>query len=339
MQELELIKNGMSTPVDQKRAKFAVGAVFTIATLTVLYFTLPWLVPIFNNIQQIADSLLRIGIEVLIGGAVLLFLKAQWRNIGYLNEAIARRVFAGIVEYDPFIIQEKQLTQKEIDIENMMQNKAIIEGKYKLNIDKLKKRIKEKDEAEALIKDLSNKIKYETNDRNKKMLNDDLYNQTIRLTACQNYIDTITPLVNNMEFIIQCASDGYIYLKNRIKALKEQLNINKDTYETAVASSGALSSFKKAVVGDIQLNSDAEKAQVLVMQKTAYLIGQVNVSMEIISNVIREDNINDAGKILVARNQLEQLNLKEGQALPIPTISTDFGNKQPIQNLRYTLPD
>jgi hypothetical protein len=61
--------------------------------------------------------------------------------------------------------------------------------------------------------------------------------------------------------------------------------------------------------------------------------------MEIISNVIREDNINDAGKILVARNQLEQLNLKEAQALPIPTISTDFGNKQPIQNLRYTLPD
>jgi hypothetical protein len=136
----ELIKKGMSgTPGDQKIGKIVMGTVVVGIILIALYYLLPFITPIFQNIETIASSLVKTIIYVLIGIILIVFAKKQVRNLDYLSDMLARMVFNGIITYDPFLIQEKQINQAEHDVEKMMNEKTVIDGKWTELNTKLKK--------------------------------------------------------------------------------------------------------------------------------------------------------------------------------------------------------
>lgn len=338
----DLIKKGMSdTPAGQKRGKIAIGVILAVVTVAALYMAMPFLLPVVAGIESIASSALKIGVYSLIGGSIFFFLKAQWRNIGYINEYFARRVFAGIITYDPFLIQEKQINSAEHDVEKMMEEKAIIDGKYV----ELSKKIAKYNNDFLASQESANliAIKLRTENEQKKIAilkldADDCVRQGL---SCKNYIDSIGPIANDMKFMIEFISEGYQVLKRRIKSAKQDLAINKDIFESAHAGGAALERMKRAMVGDIQLNSDAEKAQLAVMQNIALTVGQMRVSMEIISDVTRTANLEEGGHLAVARKQLESLNLISGQAIPVTQATSNFNNVNTLKDLRFdlTLPE
>lgn len=339
----DLIKKGMSgTPTDQKIGKVVIGTVLVSITLAILYYLLPVLKPIFSNIADIANDMVRIGLYSLIGIIVFLFVKAEWRNIGYINDLIARKVFNGIITYDPFMIQEKQILQAQHDVEKMMDEKAIIDGQY-VN---LSKKIQGYDDkyrsAQAAQEIVDSQLRKETDPKKMALLKLDSDDCIRKQLACKNYIDSISPIANDMKFMIDFISEGYQVLKRRIASAKEELNINKDIFESAHAGAEALDRMKRAMVGDIQLNSDAEKAQMAVMQNIALTVGQMKVSMEIISEVTRSANLEEGGKLASARKSLEALNLVKGQSLPIPTATSSFNNQLQLADMQFDfnkLPD
>ena len=128
-----------------------------------------------------------------------------------------------------------------------------------------------------------------------------------------------------MNYIREFCQDGARIIKRRIGRAKEDLVINKDIFESASAGAMALERMKRAMIGDIELNSDAEKAQMAVMQRTALLMGQISASMDIISSVTQDANIEEGGRLALARQQLEQLNLGEGEGIPMPTATSFQG--------------
>ena len=343
----DLIKKGMSgTPTDQKVGKFLIGTVLVGITLGILYFVLPFLKPVFDNIADIASDILRTGIYALIGIILFMFVKAQWRNIGYINDMIARSVFNGIITYDPFLIQEKQILSAEQDVEKMMEEKTKIDGKYTELSKKLQNYQKEMQAAGKSLLLVESAMRTETDAGKLQLLQLDASDCVRKQAMCKNYIDTISPIANDMKFMIDFISEGYQVLKRRIKGAKQELIINKDIFESAHAGAEALERMKKAMVGDIQLNSDAEKAQMAVMQNIALTVGQMKVSMEIISDVTRQENLEDAGRLAVAREQLKALNLVQTgqpvQQYALPQNTANFNNTLQLKDMQFDsmrLPD
>ena len=323
----DLIEKGMSSTTQQKAGKIIIGAIFLTIILSILYFTLPYIKPIFDDIADIASDILRTGVYSLIGIAITAFLYAQWRNIGYINDAIARKVFNGIITYDPFLIQEKQILSAEHDIEEMMSQKAVIEGKYIELSMKIKKYENKRDAAKEGNILVLNNIKIEKDPIKLKTLKFDSDDYVRMQLSSESFITNIKPLADNMKFIIDFVSDGYQVLKRRIAAAKEELVISKDTYETANSGSEALMRMKRAMIGNYELNNDAERATVAVMKRTSLLLGQMKMSMEIIYDATRYSNLEESGQLELARKKLENLNLLESG-----TINTQYSNS-PFQGI------
>jgi hypothetical protein len=144
--------------------------------------------------------------------------------------------------------------------------------------------------------------------------------------AAKKYIDSISPICNDMKYLSEFISDGYKVLKMRIKSAKNNLNVSKDIFESAKAGGRSIERMKRAMVGDIKLNNEAEIAQMQVMKDIYLTIGQMQVSMEIIGSVTREANLEEGSKLAYAKEQLQQLNLTEGQILPLNTATANFNN-------------
>jgi hypothetical protein len=350
----ELIKKGMSgTPTEQKVGKFVMGTILATIAIGILYglgqtgvFT-SLNENVFQPIAAIANAALRIGVYSLIGVLAFMFVKAQWRNIGYINDYLARQVFKGIITYDPFLIQEKQILSAEHDVEHMMDEKSKIDGKYAELSKKLRNYQLEMKTAAESLNIVQGKLRVETDPNKIKVLQLDAGDCVRKQAACKNYIDSISPIANDMKFMIDFISEGYQVLKRRIAGAKQELLINKDIFESAHAGAEALERMKKAMVGDIQLNNDAERAQLAVMHNIALTVGQMKVSMEIISDVTRQANLEEGGRLAVARKQLEELNLVQvgsGQqaTYALPQNTANFEGTLQLKDLQYhdmKLPD
>lgn len=349
----ELIKKGMSgTPTEQKVGKFVMGLILGTITLGLLYYVGQTGVfasineNVFEPIKNIASNALKISVYALIGLLGFMFVKAQWRNIGYLNDYLARKAFNGIITYDPFLIQEKQILSAEHDVEHMMEEKTKIDGKYTELSKKLKKYQLDMQAAVETLKIVQDKLRTETDPKKIQILQLDAGDCVRKQAACKNYIDNISPIANDMKFMIDFISEGYQVLKRRIAGAKQELMINKDIFESAHAGADALERMKKAMVGDIQLNNDAERAQLAVMQNIALTVGQMKVSMEIISDVTRQANLEEGGKLAVARRQLEELNLVQVAGQPatyaLPQGTANFDNTLQLKDYQFDtmkLPD
>jgi hypothetical protein len=350
----ELIKKGMSgTPTEQKVGKIVMGLILATITTGMLYFIGETGVftsiqeNVFDPIVNISSDLLRIGIYALAGVLGFMFVKAQWRNIGYFNDMLARKAFNSIITYDPFLIQEKQILSAEHDVEHMMEEKTKIDGKYIELSKKIKKYKNDMEGAGAALQIVQEKLRRETDPKQIQLLQLDSADCIRKQTACKNYIDSISPIANDMKFMMDFISEGYQVLKRRIAGSKQDLLINKDIFESAHAGAEALERMKRAMVGDIQLNNDAEKAQLAVMQNIALTVGQMKVSMEIISDVTRQANLEEGGKLAVARKQLEELNLVQvGTTQPVtyalPHQTANFEGTLQLKDLQFhdmKLPD
>ena len=68
------------------------------------------------------------------------------------------------------------------------------------------------------------------------------------------------------------------------------------------------------------------------MQRTAMLVGQMKLSMEIISDVTRSSNLEESGQLALARKKLENLNLPIGLETDASAVG---GHAHKIEALRF----
>jgi hypothetical protein len=319
------------TPTDQKIGKFVIGALLLALTFGILNYFSDAIMTGVGVIEAMANLAMRLGVYGLITALVFFFIKAQWRNIGYINDYFARKVFSSIITYDPFLIQEKQIMQSALDMEEMMKEKAVIEGKFNELNTKLANYRRQFNEAKGAGEEVAKAMRITTDADEMVQLKLDAQECVDKQTACLGFVNSIQPIANDMEYIIKFVSDGYQIMKRKIKSAKNALSIFKDQFESAHAGAEALDRMKKAMVGDIQLNSDADKANLALIQNIALTIGKMKVSMEIISDVTRSTNLEESGRAAVARKQLEALNLGEGEMMPVSKVTANFQNTVSIK--------
>ena len=341
MDRNELIKIGMAgAPVDQKIGKYAVGAVLIGALLFALKYALPWIMPVFTSIEQIADSLLRTGVYVLIGAAIFVFLKAQWKNIVLLNDSIARKTLSSIINYDPWVAQYKQIDVAEQNWNKTLSEKEKIAAKYSELNGKVNKSQQERliaIEAEKIAK--QDLLRKDLTPEGRTMKEQIVQDQAQLQIDNQNYITTVGPLVRDMKVILDIVSNGQIVMKHKIERMRRSLTQLKDTYESAKAGANALIAMRKALTGGNELNDIAEQSKLKVLQDIAMSIGQMTTSMEIISEITTSSNLQDAAKMAVAKKQLSELGITDG-SIPIDSYqTTNFNQIATISDTRFSLPD
>jgi hypothetical protein len=297
----DLIALGSKNPFDLRKA----GTLITAALLLggIAYFTLTYVLPWLKTVVWNAVSL-GIGIIALIVVIGVLTNKKFWRRLSYLNDALAKIALGWVIEFDEFILQEKQIEQAEKDRERMFEDNKKIKGKYAELFEKVVKNKK----AMMLAQEKINIAK----SRNDMESVEDSQNEWSR---AQTYVETIEPITNDLHALTTFIDDAYKIAGRKIQNAKLDLDANKDLFYSANLGAGALSSARRAFVGDVELNNDAEVAKAKVKEKIALSIGEMRSSIDIIQQFSKAENLENAAKIALAKKKMEQMNMQSETAV------------------------
>ena len=251
----DLIELGSKNPFDLRRVGTIITTLLLLGVLGYLFlqYVLPWLTKVVWNAVSLG-----IGVVCLILIIGLLTNKAFWRRLSYFNDAIAKLALGWVIEFDEFVLQEKQIQQAEQDRERMFNDNKKIKGKYvELNA----KVIRNKEQMQLATEKMN--IARSHNDMEGA---EDSQNEWSRAST---YVETIEPITKDLNSITLFIDEAYKLAGRKIQNAKLDLEANKDLFYSANLGAGALSSARKAFTGDMSLNNDAEVAKAKVKEKIA----------------------------------------------------------------------
>ncbi len=267
--------------------------------------------------------------QLLIGGVVLFALVyifvidgRVWRYFSYLYEALLKVLFGWLVDFDEFIILEKQIDEKEED-----RNKLKKEGdKLKAQEVNMKTGLSEQ---EREMKEKINEIKtlqerfQETQDEQDNIEIQLAHNAFVR---SKEYIDTVTPYYIDIKKLVEFAEKAYMYSGYAIKNAKSDLAMQKSIYNAVSASSNAMSSAMRAFAGNPQTNKDAEFALNRIRVKVSDKVASIHSAIKITNDYVRAIEIKDATKAKMASDMMANFNIeKEFKYIP-ENVSSMAGN-------------
>jgi hypothetical protein len=259
-----------------------------------LTFVLPWLVAVTWNL-----------VNLIIGGVVLGFLlmivsnKKFWRALRYLSEFIANYTVGIAIELNPFNILQLKIEQGYKDRNTLYQQSARLKGKQSELMDKLGNK-----EKELQLNVQKVKILQQEKDKGRQI---DLYaNNVLR---CREYIDNVTPIVGDLNKLIQFSDTAYEESGIMLEDAKLDLEAKKDLYYSVTTGLSAVTSAMKAFKGDDELNQDAEKALAILKQQIGEKIGHIKSAIDVTSRFMDDKVLEDKAKSAQAIELIGRFNL------------------------------
>ena len=241
-----------------------------------------------------------------------------WKQVGNLSDFISRKTLFWIIQYDPWMLQYKEIDKAEEDWNDTLSHKAKLEGKY-IELDSkvhkaVENNLQAKEAENILIQELKNNLTQESRVLKQQLLEDEQQKQVDNLT----YVKNIAPLVNDLKGILEIVKTGEVVMKHKIERMRRSLTQLKDTYDSAAEGASALKAMQSALTGNQKLNSDVEQSKLYILQGITMNIGQIRTSGSIIAELTTNANLQDKAKMQVARKQLEELGITtENGAIPI----------------------
>ncbi|RFM30542.1 hypothetical protein [Deminuibacter soli] len=244
-------------------------------------FVLPWLVTVTWNM-----------VNLVIGGVIAGFLlmlvtnKKFWRALKYFSEFIANYTVGLAIELNPFNILQAKIDQGYKDRNTLYEQAARLKGKQSELVDKLNGK-----EKELQLNVQKVKILQAEGNNNRQV---DLYaNNVLR---CKEYIENVTPIVGDLNKLVQFADTAYEESGIMLEDAKLDLEAKKDLYYSVTTGLSAVTSAMKAFKGDDELNSDAEKALALLKVKIGEKIGHIKSAIDVTSRFLDDRVLEDKAK-------------------------------------------
>jgi len=246
-----------------------------------LTFVLPWLVAVTWSL-----------VNLITGGVILGFLlmivtnKKFWRALRYFSEFIANYTVGIAIELNPFNILQLKIEQGYKDRNTLYQQSARLKGKQSELMDKLGNK-----EKELQLNVQKVKILQQEKDKGRQI---DLYaNNVLR---CREYIDNVTPIVGDLNKLIQFSDTAYDESGIMLEDAKLDLEAKKDLYYSVTTGLSAVTSAMKAFKGDDELNQDAEKALSILKQQIGEKIGHIKSAIDVTSRFMDDKVLEDKAK-------------------------------------------
>ncbi len=255
---------------------FAGGLAYVVLT-----YVLPWLVGVTWNL-----------VNLIIGGIVCGFLlltvsnRKFWRALKYLSEFIANYSIGLAIELNPFNILQAKIDQGYKDRDTLYKQSARLKGKQSELLEKLTEKDKE---LQLNIRKV--KILQQEGGTNGQV---NLYSNNVM--RCREYIDNVTPIVSDLNKLIQFADAAYEESGIMLEDAKLDLEAKKDLYYSVTTGLSAVTSAMKAVRGDDELNKDAEKALALLKLRIGEKIGAIKSAIDVTSKFMDDQVLEDKAK-------------------------------------------
>src|SRR6476659_4422810 len=262
-------------------------------------YVLPWLITVTWNL-----------INLIIGGAVLGFIlmiitnKKFWRALKYFSEFIANYTIGIAIELNPFSILKTKIEQGYDDRNTLHKQASKLKGKQSELMDKLKEKEKELQLNAKKIKILQQDPDSHRGGNRRQI---DLYaNNVLR---CREYIDNVTPIVGDLNKLIQFADTAYEESGIMLEDAKLDLEAKKDLYYSVTTGLSAVTSAMKAFKGDDELNQDAEKALAILTQTIGEKIGHIKSAIDVTSRFMDDKVLEDKAKSAQAVELINKFDL------------------------------
>ncbi len=246
-----------------------------------LTYVLPWLV-------RVTWSLVNLIIGGVVCGFLLLIVSNRkfWRALKYLSEFIANYSIGLAIELNPFNILQAKIDQGYEDRDTLRKQSARLKGKQSELVEKLNEKDKE---LQLNVRKV--KILQQEGGTNRQV---SLY--TNNVMRCREYIDNVTPIVGDLNKLIQFADAAYEESGIMLEDAKLDLEAKKDLYYSVTTGLSAVTSAMKAFRGDDELNKDAEKALALLKVRIGEKIGHIKSAIDVTSRFMDDQVLEDKAK-------------------------------------------
>ena len=244
-------------------------------------YVLPWLV-------KVTWSLVNLVIGGVICGFLLLTVSNRkfWRALKYLSEFIANYSIGLAIELNPFSILQAKIEQGYKDRDVLYKQSARLKGKQSELTDKLNEK-----EKELQLNIQKVKILQSEGGSTRQV---SLY--TNNVMRCREYIDNVTPIVGDLNKLIQFADAAYDGSGIMLEDAKLDLEAKKDLYYSVTTGLSAVTSAMKAFKGDDELNRDAEKALAVLKVRIGEKIGHIKSAIDVTSRFMDDQVLEDKAK-------------------------------------------
>ena len=287
----------------------------------VLTYVLPWLVGVTWNL-----------INLIIGGVICGFLlltvsnRKFWRALKYLSEFIANYSIGLAIELNPFNILQAKIDQGYKDRDTLYKQSTRLKGKQSELGEKLTEKEKE----------------LQLNVRKVKILQQEGGNQrqvslyTNNVMRCREYIDNVTPIVSDLNKLIQFADAAYEESGIMLEDAKLDLEAKKDLYYSVTTGLSAVTSAMKAFRGDEELNKDAEKALALLKIRIGEKIGAIKSAIDVTSRFMDDQVLEDKAKSAEAIELINRFDMgKDFNYAGSAMAGADKGRLKDVSTDRY----
>jgi len=259
-----------------------------------LTYVLPWLVKVTWNM-----------VNLVIGGVVCGFLlmtvtnRKFWRALKYFSEFIANYSIGLAIELNPFAILQAKIDQGYKDRETLYKQSGRLKGKQSELMDKLGEKEKELQLNIQKVKIL------QSEKGSARQVN--LY--TNNVMRCREYIDNVTPIVGDLNKLIQFADAAYEESGIMLEDARLDLEAKKDLYYSVTTGLSAVTSAMKAFKGDDELNKDAERALAVLKVNIGEKIGHIKSAINVTSRFMDDQDLENKAKSAQAVELIKQFDL------------------------------
>ena len=276
---------------DKIKNKFLSSLILGGILITAGYYLFPYLKEIIWNAVNIAIGAVALGLVL----SVLLN-KNLWRRLGYLIDAMSNKIVNATLNVDNFYLQDQQIKNAEDDLVKMHRERINLEGKYIELSSEINNNIDNYNLAaqSAILAEKEGDLELAERMHQKAL-------------GHEHYINTIKPIAEDIKFTSEYMDEMYKTLKQKVSTAKSDLNISKDVFYSIQQGNKAINSANNVLVGDVDLNRDAEESKKRIKAKVANSISNMKVSMQLLSQVAKDDKIENRAKLEVAKIKLKEL--------------------------------
>lgn len=261
---------------------------------------------VFPIITEIIYNTVYLAIAAVVAFVLYIILASKkfWLGLELIGAAIARWTLGAIIEMDPWNVMYYKVEQSEKDREDLREQTDLLKGQEAKLKDQINQNNYEMKEASASIKILQGKLQQDpSNDENALLLE----KCTNDFSMAKSFIDSVTPIHNDIQKLIVFAEKAYNKSGTEIQIAKNTIKKNKALYEAVTTGSNAMSKAMRAFTGRKDLNDASDIALENLRTDIGNKIGKIKTSIQITSQFMNERDLKDAAKVANAVETMQML--------------------------------
>lgn len=323
--EQGLVKTNFSLPKwDAKKISGTLMVTIILGALGLVAYI--YLLPFI--LATVWDTI-KLCIALPIAGILLYTLtnKKFWRAIGYFSEAMAQFLLGWAIELNPFGILYAQVESAEKDREELLLQTTKLKGQQA----KLSNGLQENDKTMRIA---AEKIKILKENKVRNPLDEDIDLQLEAIgadfTNAKEYIDSVKPISNDINRLVMFGDKAYRKTGIALEIAKKTITAKKEAFEAVTTGASAMRAAMKAFTGNPDLNNDANKALEVLRIDVANKIGVIKSAIQITSDAMGKQDLNDAAKTRMAADTADQFNI-DNQLVYSETVKISATGLDPVQ--------